>query len=104
MTFDNPASHPAQTAAEHELTEYQESLTKFTQQDLLRDTAIQLNINQETLAALICVPWGTFRKWLLPYESRDYRKMNDIVIRTVQLLLEVHELKRQLRGQRPVSH
>lgn len=98
MTFDNPAFIPARDAVERELIEYQESLEKVSQQTLLRGTATQLNITQEGLAHEMRVPWGTFRKWILPNESKDHRRMPDVCIRTLQLLLEIRELKQQVRN------
>lgn len=99
MSFEHPETLNPLPAAKEETLKDLIELRKQKQQDLLRDTAISLGITQEQLAAEMSVPWGTFKKWMLPSHSTDLRGMPSLAVRTLQLLLEVHELKSQVRAE-----
>lgn len=70
------------------------------QQGFLRDAAATLDLTQKELAARMCAPWETFRKWLLPSESGSYREMPEIAWQLVREILD-HEkiLEARLRAQ-----
>lgn len=65
-----------------------------TQQDFLREAADALDLTQKELAARMCAPWETFRKWLMPVESGSYREMPEIAWQLVREILAHEKLKK----------
>lgn len=65
------------------------------QQEFLREAADTLGLTQRELAARMCAPWETFRKWLLPQESGGVREMPEIAWQLVREILAHEKLKRK---------
>jgi aspartate carbamoyltransferase catalytic subunit len=68
-----------------------------SQQEFLRDAADALGLTQKELAARMCAPWETFRKWLLPQESGGAREMPEIAWQLVREILENEKLKKKVK-------
>jgi hypothetical protein len=65
-----------------------------TQQEFLREAAETLDLTQKGLAERMCAPWETFRKWLMPVESSNYREMPEIAWQLVREILAHEKLKK----------
>lgn len=68
-----------------------------TQQEFLRDAMSQLGYTRMQLAERICPPGGATRtkrridNWLLPSESKEFRKMDEIVWMYIKEILKHHK-------------
>lgn len=58
------------------------------QQELLRSAMEQLGMTRDEFAARVCVARRTLDKWLLPDDSKDFRKIPDIGRAYVKEILE----------------
>ena len=67
-----------------------------TQQQFLRDTAINLKLTQKELAQRMNVPWATFEKWLAPEGSKSFREMPQMAWRLVRTVVENNALSNRL--------
>lgn len=59
---------------------------KDSQQDFLRRAAKEMGLSQPELAALMHVPLTTFKKWLLPSDSTNFREMPEMAWNLVRVL------------------
>ena len=65
----------------------------LAQQEFLRNAAATLGMTQQELAERMHAPWTTFKKWLHPSESENYREMPAIAWQLVREIIQHEELK-----------
>lgn len=63
------------------------------QQVFLRESAAELHLTQKGLALRMSAPWDTFRKWMAPVDSSNYREMPDIAWQLIREILAHEKLK-----------
>lgn len=68
----------------------------LTQQEFLRESAKSLGLTQSSLAERMCVPWTTFKKWLHPSDSENFREMPMMAWQLVREIVENENLRRRL--------
>jgi len=70
----------------------------ITQQEFLRDACEILGLEQKQMAARMCAPWTTFKKWLQPTTAKqNYREMPDIAWQLVREILAHERLKKKIK-------
>ena len=65
----------------------------ISQQDFLRRAAKELDVTQPELAALMHVPLTTFKKWLLPSSSSNFREMPEMAWHLARVIAENRRLR-----------